>query len=112
MGLRSWLSPIATKQQWLTASESIEKGTHSNGIHYVIRLEKDIPHFRAGELVVAWSGDGSSSVECLKPKAVRDRTWLLDNYLEEFPDWHSEPGGPNKFGKAMKSEQEASGSLR
>ena len=48
----------------------------------------------------------ASSLDELKPDICRMKTWLLDNFLEEYPEWHSEPGGPEKFGKALTTEEE------
>lgn len=104
MGLRSWLSPVTNYVEWREASTLIEENPYSNGICYGISLEKDIPHFKSGEVIIAWSGDGSCLVEELKPAQTNRRTWLLDRYMDEFPEWHTEPGGPTKLGKCFKSE--------
>ncbi len=111
MGLRSWLTPISDINQCNEVQTSINDNPYANGIHYVIRIENQGTPFPVGSIVVAWSGDGSSSVNELNPKECRDKTWLLDNLLDDFPEWHTEPGGPNKFGTALLSEKEVNKAL-
>lgn len=33
------------------------------------------------------------------------KTWLLDNLLDVYPEWHTEPGGPGKFGTMFTSDE-------
>ena len=98
MGLRSWLSPMTEKSQWPDVMSSIDENPYSNGIHYVLKIEKTGTPFPIGSVVVAWSGDGSSSLNELRPQEVQDNTWLLDNILDAYPTFHDEPGGPGKYG--------------
>ena len=106
MGLRSWLSPITEMGQWQEVLSSIDENPFSNGIHYALKVEKEGTPFPIGTVVVAWSGDGSSSLNELRPQECQNNSWLLDNILDDFPEWHSEPGGPEKFGKMLVSEEE------
>jgi hypothetical protein len=112
MGLRSWLSPITEKSQWDEVQTSIDENPYANGIHYVLKIEKQGTPFPLGSVVVAWSGDGSSSVKELRPIECRNNTWLLDNLLDDFPEWHTEPGGPNKFGTALVNDMEIENALK
>lgn len=111
MGLRSWLTPITEIDQWTEVHASIDENPYANGIHYVIKIEKTGTPFPLGSVVIAWSGDGSSSVEKLRPLECKMNTWLLDNLLEDFPEWHTEPGGPQKFGTALTTEDEVNSAL-
>lgn len=108
MGLRSWLTPVTTKKEWDEVNKSIDENPYANGLHYVLKItdhENKTP-FEEGDIIVAWSGDGSSSVDELKPVNCRNKTWLLDNLLDEYPEFHDEPGGPGKYGTFFTSEKE------
>ena len=106
MGLRSWLSPMTDKSQWQDILTSINENSYANGIHYVIKIEKEGSPFPIGSVVVAWSAAGTSSINELKPQEVQDNSWLLDNLLDSYPEWHTEPGGPAKYGRIFKDENE------
>lgn len=106
MGLRSWLTPVDSYSEFETVYESILENPGANGIHYVLQLESDKVAFPPGTVIVAWSGDGSSTVEQLRPEQCLERTWLLDNWLEHFPEYHDEPGGPTKYGTMLSTLEE------
>ena len=106
MGLRSWLSPMTKKEEWAVVEKSIEENPYANGIHYVLKIEKEGTPFPVGSVVVAWSADGSSSVNELRPVECQENTWLLDNVLDAFPEFHDEPGGPGKYGTFLENEEE------
>ena len=103
--MRSWLTPASSWEEFETIYTSIEENPYANGVHYIVKIEKDCP-FNIGDIVIAWSGYDSSSVNLLLPENNRENTWLLDNFTEVFPEWHTEPGGPEKFGKMLISEDE------
>ena len=105
MGLRSWLTSAASWEEFEKIYTSIEENPYANGVHYILKVEKECP-FKIGDIVIAWSGDGSSSVNLLLPENNRKHTWLLDNFTESFPEWHTEPGGPEKFGRMLINEDE------
>jgi len=101
MGLRSWLTPVNSYADFEEVAESIENNPGAYGIHYVLKLEVDNLPFAAKTVVVAWSSDSSVAIDDLHPEECRERTWLLDNWLDHFPDYHDEPGGPGKYGTIL-----------
>ena len=79
MGLRSWYTPVYTYETFKKVVKSIKSNPYAYGIHFILKLNKDASPFKAKGLLVAWSGDGSSSLEHLKPLESRAETCLLDN---------------------------------
>jgi hypothetical protein len=105
MGLRSWLTPMKEQSPWEVIQSSIEENPYANGIQYVFKIEHEGTPFQKGSIIVAWSGDGSSSINELQPVECSDKTWLLDNSLGEYPAIHDEPGGPGKYGTFLENEE-------
>jgi hypothetical protein len=101
MGLRSWLTPVNTPSELEKVSEF---AAENYGMHYVIQINRDGTPFEKGTVLVAWSGDGSSSLEGLEPEHCCKNTWLLDNLLELCPEWHEGEDGPGKFGNIIDPE--------
>lgn len=107
MGLRSWLTPVRSKKEWVKVSKSIDENPYANGIHYVLKIEKEGTPFDIGDVVVAWSGDGNYSLRELKPKRLQRESYFLDSFLQELcPEYHDEPGGPGKYGTFFTSDKE------
>lgn len=106
MGHRSWLTPIKSIDDWFIVEESIKNNPYANGIHYIIKIEREGTPFKINDVVVAWSGDGSSSLEPLRPFECRRNTFLLENFLDDYPEWHTEPGGPEKYGTYLHIQDE------
>lgn len=111
MGLRSWLTPVRTYEEFEQVLQSIEDNPYANGVHYVVLLESDELPFEPGLVVVAWSGDGSGSLQPLQPAEAQAGSWFLDNFIEECPEWHTEPGGPAKFGSILTTPEEVRDAL-
>ena len=84
MGLRSWYTPVYTYETFKKVVKSIKKNPYAYGIHFILKLNKDASPFKAKGLLIAWSGDGSSSLEHLKPLESRAETCLLDNLSSKF----------------------------
>ena len=103
MGLRSWMTPVFSKDD---LDKVVEYAESHYGISYVIQITKKGTPFDPGDVWVAWSGDGSSSLEDLEPLHCREKTLLLDNLLNEFPKWHQGKKGPEKYGKLIRIENE------
>ena len=101
MGLRSWLTPIGTKSEWEELSKAINEGEYSYGIAYVIQLNKKLLDFDKDTVVVAWSGDGSGSLDEV-PSKFAENTLYLDNVLDECPSFKKPP----KFGKMFSEPEE------
>ena len=84
MGLRSWYTPVYTYETFKKVVKSIKNNPYAYGIHFILKLYKDASPFKAKGLLIAWSGDGSSSLEHLKPLESRAETCLLDNLSSKF----------------------------
>ena len=102
MGLRSWLSPVRTKEEWKEAYKSIIENDLSYGIYYCLKIETEGTPFEKEDVVIAWSGDCSSSLDALKPVSSKARTWLLDNIIEQDKHWSQDP---TVFGTIMNYDQ-------
>lgn len=86
MGLRSWFTPVRSFSDFKKAVRSIEKNPYSYGIHFVLKMDKHREPFFDRTVLIAWSGDGTSSLMKLTPKKLISETWLLDNLDEVFVD--------------------------
>jgi hypothetical protein len=109
MGLRSWLTPVSNKKEWLEVKKSIEDNPAANGIHYVLRVtdKNNRTPFKEGDVVVAWSGDGNSSLNDLKPKRLQRESYFLDSFIDDIcPEFHDEPGGPGKYGTFLENDKQ------
>jgi hypothetical protein len=103
MGLRSWLTEVNTKQDLLNLID-LANNVHL-GVNYVLQIEKKHPYFKLGSVIVAWSGDGNSSIEDLPSIGINlDSSCNLEYILERYPNWHSEKEGPGKFGLFLNKE--------
>jgi hypothetical protein len=71
-----------------------------------MKIETEGTPFKAGSIIVAWSGDGSSSIDEIKPTECRKNSCFLDNLFDKFPEFHDEPGGPRKYGSFLENEEE------
>jgi len=47
-------------------------------------MDKHRDPFDAGTVLIAWSGDGTTSLMQLKPARLIDQTWLMDNLDEVY----------------------------
>lgn len=99
MGLRSWLTPVASEAEAKRLKAAIRRNPDAYGVHYVIDVRQDVPLLPRGP-VVAWSGDGNWSLTEHMPAKYHGDTVLLDDLLEVFPAWH-EGEGPARFGKVL-----------
>ena len=84
MGLRSWVTPAYTYTIFNQLVKNINKNPVSYGIDFIIKLKKDFEPFEKGQVLIAWSGDGNSSLDFLKPIISRKYTQLLDNLNNKF----------------------------
>lgn len=107
MGHRSWLTPVYSELDYKKVIDWVEKYS-SYGVSYVIQINKEgkIP-FKNGDVLIAWSGGGSWEINGLKPSYCRKNTILLDNFLDDFPSWHSGKKGPGKYGNLLKNKNES-----
>ncbi len=103
MGHRSWLTEVNNVDDCKEVYNSILDNKFGYGVAYAILIEKDCM-FKVGSVVMAWSADGNASIDELSPPKYINRTVLLDDYLEEYPEWHQEPKGPENFGKMLEVE--------
>jgi len=84
MGLRSWLTPVYSESDYQKVIEFAEYFNY--GVNYVIQITKRGNHtWELGDVLIAWSGDGYSSIHGLKPSYCRKNTILLDDFLDFFP---------------------------
>jgi hypothetical protein len=110
MGRRSWLSPVYSELDYKKVIKFAE--TYNDGVYYVIQITKEGKHpWKLGDVIVAWEGDGSSSIYGLKPDISYNETRLLDVLLDHYPAWHSGKKGPEKFGKFIKRGESPNWSL-
>jgi hypothetical protein len=101
MGLRSWLTR-SSRDEFNALASAVLANPRAHGLRYVIELTKDVPALdaAAGDLIVAWSGDGTGSlIDDMPPRYVA-ATRLLDDLLRDFPAWHR-GRGPAKYGRAL-----------
>jgi hypothetical protein len=84
MGLRSWVTPAYSYTIFNQLVKNINKNPVSYGIDFIIKLKKDFEPFEKGQVLIAWSGDGNSSLDFLKPIISRNYTQLLDNLNAKF----------------------------
>lgn len=84
MGLRSWYTPVYSYETFKKVVKSIKNNPYAYGIHFILKLYKDASPFKAKGLLIAWSGDGSSSLEHIKPLEAKAETYLLDNLSSKF----------------------------
>ena len=103
MGHRSWLTEVENLDDCKEVFNSILENEFGYGVAYALQIEKDCM-FTKGAVVIAWSADGSSSVNDLNPPKYISTTVLLDNFIEEHPEWHEEPKGPENFGRMLQIE--------
>jgi hypothetical protein len=104
MGLRSWLTPVYSEPDFKKVIKFIEK--YNDGVWYVIQITKKGKHpYKLGDVLIAWSGDGSSSKYGLKPNISYAKTYLLDSFIDYYPNWHSGKVGPQKYGKYIRKEE-------
>jgi hypothetical protein len=99
MGLRSWVTPAFTYTIFNQLIKNIKKNPNSYGINFIIKLKKDSLPFEKGQVLIAWSGDGNSSLDFLKPIISRNYTQLLDNLNSKF---HK---NPNTLGDLFYNEE-------
>ena len=99
MGLRSWVTPAYSYTIFNQLVKNINKNPISYGINFIIKLKKDFEPFEKGQVLIAWSGDGNSSLDFLKPKISRNYTQLLDNLNAKF---HK---NPNTLGDLFYNEE-------
>jgi hypothetical protein len=99
MGLRSWVTPAYTYTIFNQLLKNINKNPNSYGINFIIKLTKDSLPFEKGQVLIAWNGDGNSSLEYLKPVISRNYTQLLDNLNVKFQK------NPNALGDLIFNEE-------
>jgi hypothetical protein len=99
MGLRSWVTPAYTYTIFNQLVKNINKNPNSYGINFIIKLKKDSLPFEKGQVLIAWNGDGNSSLDYLKPVISRNYTQLLDNLNVKFQK------NPNAIGDLIFNEE-------
>jgi len=103
MGHRSWLTEVENVDDCKEVFTSILNNEFGYGIAYALQIQDDCM-FTKGSVVIAWAADGNSSVNDIKPLKYIASTILLEDFLEEHPQWHEEPKGPEQFGNMLDVE--------
>jgi len=103
MGHRSWLTEVENVNDCKEVFTSILDNEFGYGVAYALQIQEDCM-FKKGSVVIAWSADGNGSIDDLKPVKYASSTILLDDFLEEYPQWHEEPKGPEAFGDMIDVE--------
>lgn len=104
MGLRSWLTPVYSESDYKKVVEYAERFYY--GVEYVIQITKEGKHpWDVGDVIVAWSGDGSDSIFGLMLHYISSTSMSLEYFLERYPNWHFGKLGPQKYGNYIEKEQ-------
>lgn len=101
MGLRSWLTHVEDVTEYVALKAQIRHNPPAYGSNYVIDITEDSP-LKKG-VWVSWSGDTRSSLEEFMSPHFCESTRLLDNLVDECPDYIDDP---NKYGKLFTEEAE------
>jgi len=83
MGLRSYFTLVNNYSELTDLINTIPKIETAYGINYVLKLNKDFKPFKYGDVLVAWSSDGSSSVYELE-NTYRQNTIILERVHKIF----------------------------
>ena len=106
MGLRSWLTPVFNETDYKHVLNVANNAEFCFGVSYIIQITKTGSPFKNGSVMIAWSGDGSDTINQLKNIRLIESSINLDNLLLTFPDWHKEPDGPESYGIMFTEEEE------
>ena len=114
MSVKAWITEIRNMEEWeefdaafVADMEKVDEHGNKDGHEcwweYAIKLDEDMgggfSKIEAGTVMVAWSADSGVYLPVIpKDSDLAMKTWSLQGLLEEFPEWHTEPGGPAKFG--------------
>jgi len=99
MGLRSWLTKVDDVWDYVSLCAQVRHNPLAFGIFCRIKITEECPLERG--VWVAWSGDGQSSLCEFMSPYFESRTRILDNVVDDCPDYNADP---SQYGQFAESE--------
>ena len=119
MSFKAWITEIRNMEEWeefeaafVADMEKVDEHGNRMGHEcwwdYAIKLDEAMDNgfskIEAGTVMLAWSADSGIYLPVLPEDSdLAKKTWSLGSLLDYFPEWHTEPGGPAKFGTKAES---------